>query len=397
MKLEFSSSMVTKAPLIVVIILLNPISSVIIPTNSQAPALPDEDSNTYLGYYWGAAGIASGLMKLSVSNILDNSQKLELNRLALAAIDTVWDYRYQLENGTKIAAWSKYEDGDIYPGLKYGVAGISNVFIEAYAYSNDQKYLDWAIESIDELFLEISNNSVFANWPYSYSDYRDTFGIPITDKSFGSLGILESTLKLYKVTGNQNYLGKALETYQWLESISKIYNSNNLSVNLLPWYIIDDNSGPLYSSLYSGNAAAIPLFIELGELSNNQTIIQWGYDIANLYIQIQKDDGSWPVIINKPESISRTTVELGAAGIIQSLNILIQKQFPNITDTVENGIKWIVSQINRTNGQFFIPIEPNRQSGRNSVFSGLTGILQSIRLSNQSGFDDILSEGYYYL
>lgn len=387
----------SRITIVVVFLLFNILFSAAIPVYSQAPAFPDEDTNSYLGYYWGAAGIAEGLLYISENEFVDRNLQDQLELTALSAVDSVWENRYQLENGTKIAAWSKYQDGNIYPSWKYGAAGIANVFLDAYIYSTNQKYLGWASESIDELYLEISNNSINANWPYDYSDHRNTFGIPITDMSFGSLGILQSTLELYKMTGDLYLLEQALDAFAWLEKIAQTYTINDLTVKLLPWYILDDEKGPLYSSYYSGNAAAIPIFIELGQIINNQTITEWGYDIANLYIQIQKEDGSWPIIINKPESLSRSTVELGSAGIIQSLSTLSQDLFPNIVTTLENGVNWLVSQINRTDGQFFIPLEPNYRSGKYSMFNGLTGILKSIRRTNQSQFDEILIEGYNYL
>ncbi|MCE7734851.1 MAG: hypothetical protein GPJ54_08250 [Candidatus Heimdallarchaeota archaeon] len=387
----------SRITIVVFFLSINILFSTIIPVSSQAPAIPDEDTNSYFGYYWGAAGIASGLLQFSTSEFIEDIVNDQLKLVALEAIDSVWENRYQLENGTKIAAWSKFQDGNIYPSLKYGAAGIASVFIDAFRYTNNQKYLDWASESIDELYLEISNNSINANWPYDYSDHRNTFGIPITDMSFGSLGILQSTLELYDMTGDSRHLEQAFDAYTWLESVAETYTINGLTTKLLPWYIQENYTGPLYSSFYSGNAAAIPIFIELGQIINNQTITEWAHDIANVYIQIQKEDGSWPIIINKPNSLSRTTIELGSAGIIQSLSTLSQAQFPNIVDTLENGVSWLVSQINRTEGRFFIPPDPNYASGKYSMFNGLTGILKSIRRTNQSQFDDTLIEGYNYL
>lgn len=378
-------------------LLVNLIISLVVPTNSQVPTLPEEDTNSYLGYYWGAAGIASGLMRLAASNIVDAAQNSNLGSIVTEAMDVIWENRYQTENGTKLAAWGKFIDADIYPGLKYGATGIASVFLEAYRDTNNQKYLDWAIQSIDELFLEISNNSLYANWPYAYSGFRNTSGIPITDISFGNLGILDSTLELYQITGYARNLEQALDTYKWLESVAQSYTINDLTVKLLPWYVLDDISGPLYSSFYSGNAAAIQLFIKLGQILDNQTIVKWGHDIANLYLQIQNDDGSWPIIINKPDSLSRTTLELGSAGIIQSLSDLSPEEFPTINSKLISGVNWLVSQINRTNGQLFIPNEPNRPFGKYSVFNGLTGILSAIRGTNITQFDDVLVEGYSYL
>ena len=102
------------------ILLLAPNSS-----NSQAPNLPDEDDNVYLGSYWGAAGIADGLLEIVNSSVLDAELNNILEQLALNALDKTWEGRYTLENGSQIPAWSKYTDGAIYPGQKYGATGIS--------------------------------------------------------------------------------------------------------------------------------------------------------------------------------------------------------------------------------------------------------------------------------
>jgi lantibiotic modifying enzyme len=370
----------------------------VIPSSSQAPALPSEDSNVYYGYYWGAAGIASGLLKFAGSGLFDPALSAILELTAINAFEEVWEHRYELENGSKVAAWTKYIDGDIYPGQKYGAAGIAKLYLEAYDYTNNEIYLNRAIESIEELFLEENVNSTYPHWSYSYHTIRDTDGIPLTDFSFGNLGVLDTTLNLYKFTNDACYLDKSLDVFKWLENVSKSITLNNRTVKLLPWYSYDTSSGSIYSSYYTGNAAAIPLFLELGRLTNNNSIIEWANDIVSAYIETQNSDGSWPIILNKQESLSRSTLDAGSAGIIISLSQLNATDYnPILPQVIENGADWLISIINRTDGQFFIPLDPIGSSGKYGILNGLGGILKAIRSTNLPKFNSILDEGYDYI
>ncbi|MHA2274664.1 MAG: lanthionine synthetase LanC family protein [Candidatus Kariarchaeaceae archaeon] len=390
--------MVNRRPITFCSVIIMILLSSSVPLSAQAPALPDEDSSIYYGYYWGAAGIATGLLKLAKSGLFEDSLAVEVESVATNALDIVWLNRYEFENGTKIPAWTKYVDGDIYPGLKYGATGIVKMYLEAYDLTDNTVYLTRAIESIDELFLEETVNSTYPNWPYAYVGVRNTDGIPLTDLSFGSLGVLETTLKLYKITNDVSYINKSVEVFKWLDNVSRVYISNSKPVKLLPWYSYEESYGSLYSSYYSGNAAAIPLFLELGRITNDQTIIDWANNILGVFLETQNSDGSWPIILNKQESLSRTTLELGSAGILYSFAQLNNDEHTgNLTQSMEKGADWLVSLINRTNGQFFIPLDPIMSNGKFGILNGLTGILKSIRLTNLTKFNLVLEEGYNHL
>ncbi|OLS21706.1 MAG: hypothetical protein HeimC2_32640 [Candidatus Heimdallarchaeota archaeon LC_2] len=365
---------------------------------AQAPSLPDEDDTVYLGRYWGAAGIADGLLEIVNSSILDIELNEKIEQLALNALDKTWEQRYTLENGSQIPAWSKYATAGIYPGQKYGAAGISINYMHAYLYTNNEKYLTWAQSSLDELLLEASNETEFPSWPYSYSEIRNPLGIPVSDISFGNLGVLDALLLMYEITNDTRYLDKSIEVYNWLDYISVPFESVTFSTKLIPWYTLGDDRGPLYTSLLSGNGAAIELFIKLGQYVDRVDITSWGIEIANAYVESQKLDGHWSIIFNKPESFGRTTLELGSAGIIYALarvgKMMNHSQYDN---TIEKGINWLDSTINQSATEFFIPITEGESSGKYSLYGGLTGILKAIRISNMDQFSSILESGYHHL
>lgn len=383
-------------PFLLTILLFIPNPSV----EAQVPNLPAEDDNVYHGTYWGAAGIAEGLLEIANNSILDEELNSEVEQLALDALDKVWDQRYVLENGDQIPSWTKYKDGDIYPGQKYGAAGISINYMNAYQFTGDEKYLDRAKLALEELLLQASYESEYPNWPYAYNDIRNPFGIPISDVSFGSLGILEALLSLYEITGESQYLDKSLDIYNWLELISVPFESKSFSTKLLPWYTLGEDKGPLYTSLLSGNGAAIELFIKLGNLAEREDISDWGVEIANAYVELQHPDGNWTIIFDEqgPNSFARTTLESGSAGILLALigvsDTMNDSKYDN---AIEKGIDYLESAINQTDNLFFVPISKGQSTGKYSLHNGLTGILKATRMSNMDQYDDILENGYSHL
>ncbi len=383
-------------PILLAILLFVPHPSV----ESQVPNLPAEDDNVYHGSYWGAAGIAEGLLDIANSRILDEALNTEIEQLAENALDKIWDQRYTLENGDQIPAWSKYKDGSIYPGQKYGATGISINYMNAYQITGEEKYLNRAQLALEELLLQASNETEYPSWPYSYGDIRDPLGIPISDISFGNLGILEALLLMYEITQESHYLDKSIDVYNWLEFISVPFESKSFSTKLLPWYTLGGDKGPLYTSLLNGNGAAIELFLKLGNLAEREDITDWGVDIANAYVELQHPNGNWTIIFDEqgPNSFARTPLESGSAGIILALDSASKlMNHSNYAGTIESGIEWLESTINQTNNEFFVPISKGQSTGKYSLHTGLTGILKAIRTASIDRFNYILEKGYDHL
>ena len=189
---------------------------IILPTfiAAQAPTLPEEDDRQYYGLHWGAAGIAHTLFKISQNSLVDTQTKQNAVSSAIKAVDAIWVNRY-VENNLRYATWSKFETASVYPGQKYGAAGIIKVFIDAFEATGDDTYLEYAENSLEELFLGAANASTYPHWPYSYYEIRNPLGIAITDIKYGSLGMIEAALDLYEVTQKQRYLEMAERAADW--------------------------------------------------------------------------------------------------------------------------------------------------------------------------------------
>ncbi|MHA2504630.1 MAG: hypothetical protein ACXAE3_17385, partial [Candidatus Kariarchaeaceae archaeon] len=154
-------------------------------TSQTGPPASIVSDQAFYGFNWGAAGIATVLLELITLSELEQDYRDQARELALSALDAVWDNRL-LYNGEQIPAWTKFGGSEIYPGKKYGAAGIIDAFITAYNITGSKLYLDRAVASLDELYAEAANPETQPHWAYSFIDIRGTFGTSITDWNFGS-------------------------------------------------------------------------------------------------------------------------------------------------------------------------------------------------------------------
>ncbi|MHA2249561.1 MAG: lanthionine synthetase LanC family protein [Candidatus Kariarchaeaceae archaeon] len=369
---------------------------IINPGYGQAPILPDEDQKQYYGLYWGASGIAQSLLELGYSGLFEENTSREAINAAKQALNAVWNNRYE-EDGVKYPTWSKFARSDIYPGIKYGSAGIAKVFLRAYTLTGNETYHSRSIEIIDELYISAANATSTPHWPYSYFEVRNPLGIAITDIKYGSLGIIDATLDLYEQTLDEKYLDYAIKAANWIYSISGNFTVEGEVGSIMPWYD-DEGEGPVFLTPYGqGNAGAIAILDRLSELSDHSFWKEWADFIIKWLISIQHEDGKWAYNALLPDIAARTTRELGVAGIIEALINRGLTTDNELLNTISVGINWLEDQVIKNSTHFLIPQVEGEVNGRYDINNGLAGILRSFRLSNITDVAEITREGYIWL
>ncbi|MHA2253609.1 MAG: lanthionine synthetase LanC family protein [Candidatus Kariarchaeaceae archaeon] len=365
---------------------------------AQAPTLPEEDDRQYYGLHWGAAGISHVLFKIAENDLFDEQTRQNAMSSAIKAVNTIWDNRY-LENDLRYATWSKFETASVYPGQKYGAAGIIKVFIDAYQATGNSVYLNYGEDSLEELFLGAANASTYPHWPYSYYEIRNPLGIAITDIKYGSMGIIEAALDLYEVTQKQRYLEMAERAAGWVYLISGEFEVDGELGRILPWYDSEGGTGQYHTSYGQGNAGAIPVLLRLATHSSNPFWKDWATFIAKWIVSVQQDEGQWAYNIAYPDNNINNARDLGIAGIVEEL-IIGKSQgisFPELTDSITLGLNRLKEQVVSNSTLFLIPTTTENEYGKHDLFNGLTGFLRVFRISESPEFSEILSDGYSWL
>ena len=208
-------------------------------------------SGFYFGYGYGAAGIGDFFLDL----YNQTSNKTYLN-IAIQAYDYI--YSHGITNGTLYKTffkepgyifWTKSEtDYIVYPGFKYGNAGISNFFLNLYLATMNDTYLKSAEQSlsifpataIKAQTADSSQKGIY--WGYSFYDPT-----PIADIMYGNVGIASTFLNAYQVTHNTSYLDIATKSLLWVLSQSA-FTDNTTSGQRYFRYSPD----PIYPYTYTG-------------------------------------------------------------------------------------------------------------------------------------------------
>lgn len=354
--------------------------SSLIPSQGQIPVRLEEDINRYYGFEYGAAGILIALLDYLQLNE-DQSVRIAIEK----GYEALWNARYETD-GKKYPIWQKIEDGDIYPGIKYGSAGIAKSFLKAYDVIGEKNYLLHAEEILDFLYQQAEDPKI-PSWAYAYANISlGSLGIKITDHRYGSLGIIASFIDLYKSNQNPRYLDMAVNATSWLIKIANNYTIGEQTMGILSWYegeeIIE------LTSREQGNAALIPILDQLFEVTNNEYYNNWSRFILDWYNINQNVDGSWFFNINLGEN-SLTSFDLGVSGILYSMlesDLLVSEDFLMI----QKGYDWLANQFISNDTHFIIPEYPDNKFGWTAINRGLTGVIKAISALP----DDLLSPKY---
>lgn len=385
---------VKKTPLLSILIILTFIIP-LHPVSGQAPPLPAEDDSIYPGYFWGAAGVVDGLLGMIDLDVFTDEEISKAISIIERAIDGIWNQRYQTESGDQLPTWQKVETGDIYPGKKYGAAGIIDTLVHAYSVLGNSTYLTMANASSYELMAE-SSHFTLPHWPYAYIFTRGASGISITDWNFGSIGIIDSVLDVYELTNDSTLLNFATEAASWVYNSSNPMTVGTENGRIIPWYASDEVLNNMYTTYGRGNAGAIPVLHRLSSLSNNATWSIWANFITSWLINNQHDDGKWtqipseasaPVALDQNGGVSGTIL-----GLLQTLNYTSS---PVIQSSIDNGIAWLKNTFISNDTVQIYPTFSETKKADHSLYSGMVGVLQTLRLSGLT--DQDLVSGYEWI
>ncbi|MCY3411130.1 MAG: hypothetical protein INQ03_05765 [Candidatus Heimdallarchaeota archaeon] len=345
------------------------------PTESVINLTFSLDTETYYGYELGATGIVSSLIDVLYNNLLP-SRYDDILDLVTTTLQRIWDDRIEI-NGSKRACWCSAPDsGEIYPGIKYGSAGILQVFLELYELTLNRIWLERAEEIYSNLASLAFNNSTYPHWSLTYDD--DNEGNSVTNIKYGSAGILEQALKLYRLTQNLNYLEHAEGIINWMRFVSINYEVKGNNYSVIPWFYNLNNEGQVKFGANWGISGMAPLLYEFGVLTANETMMNWSREIMEYLILYQQEDGSW--YLDNEDGTIKTDYDEGMAGIIANLykmQLLIGEEV--YQPVILKALDFLFSQkIHNSTLIGFVAGNKNNQVYY-GYLSGLIGILSSLR------------------
>lgn len=340
--------------------------------NSQIPAQPDFDDNYYYGFEYGAAGIANSLMSIKNGDNLN----FDLNNLLNTTMNKIWENRLDGVTG-KVASWSKYPGLiNIYPGIKYGSAGILETFLKYYAITNDTIWLDRSIEIYDKLAYDAIDNTTIPHWSYQYQ-YAGDDGIALSDLKFGSTGILKQAITLFQYTGDIYYIEHGMKIVDWLKTISIDQIVGGKTVKIVPWYYISDTNRPVNLGYNWGLSGVVNVLYKFGVISNSNEIKNWALDIADYIASEQQINGAWYQNIGQDYIIN--DFDEGMAGILFGLEELQRQSKTDIyVSYIKSGIKYLFSNLVMNSSIIGFYRDDTESEISFGFINGLLGILHSL-------------------
>ena len=369
------------------------LTSILHPVYAQAPALPDKDNTTYPGLYWGVAGIVSSI--LDMAKFLPTDIQQSMNNSIAKAMNYVWESRLTLDNGTRVPTWEKVRGYyAVFPGQKYGAAGIIRAFVKYYHYSQNSTFLNYASQAASELMLEARNASTIPNWSYEYEYPPSYEDISITDVKYGNLGIMESFLELYQATHDQQLARWISKMYDWLDYTSRNRTIGNSVYKVLPWYNIEGASSDFFTSYSEGNAGAVDVFLQLYDEFQNQSYFDWANEITRALIESQLSTGGWPYFIDNTGVVNRISWQDGSIGILHSL-LTAQNHGLGTTElnaTINKGFEWLSTLFRESGSKFYLPEYVEDTSGFTSHSRGITGAAQIYREYASNQYSDLYNQ-----
>jgi hypothetical protein len=356
-------------------------------SNSQIPISPDFDEKIYFGHQLGTSGIINTILELHNANL--PSINLDFIPLIEFTLEQIWNDRLTL-NGTKYASWPKMIDGYsiIYPGQKYGPAGIFLSFINLYNTNKEIVWLRRAEEGYWLLASQAINSTTQPRWPYSYTLPNATNGISTSDLKYGTAGILYFNMILYEITENSSYLDHGRLLINSLKEMITIKVIDGQSYSVIPWYY-PGRDVTIMTGYNWGITGIAPLLYKYANILNDDSLKKWSLELTDFIHAIQEGDGSW-----KSEYLGKETIsgfDQGVSGILFGLNEMQQLTGLNkYSNSIKKGISWLFSQYinNQTHKGFF---HNNYQDNvYTSLHRGSIGVLRVL-----TNMNDYLTETQY--
>lgn len=351
------------------------------PIVAQIPDLPEKDQDVYYGFENGAAGIVSSLLKVINEHIISPEKEVKVLSVVKKSMESLWEHRTEIA-GKKKATWSKgpdFRDDYVYPGVKYGASGIIPVFLELYNTTGENKWIERALESYQELKNQAIGLENYPHWPYSYLLPKDERGLALFDYRYGSVGVLNGILELYKTTKDPVLLQYSKGILNYIDNFTMEVEVNGDLFDVYPLYNIPGvNDAPVYLGYNLGQAGIADILYSYAVANNDASYLSRAKELIDFIAATQKNDGSWQNLFNT-DSSSLTNFEQGAAGIIYTMSRL-NKHYndESITIAIVKGINWLYSNfhLNETFAGFYLG--SGSSISKNSIAKGNLGIYKAL-------------------
>lgn len=351
--------------LLVLFLILNPVSG-------QMPAPNIEDTAKYYGYDYGCAGIATAMLEaLPFLNLSERNQTMEAVELCL---ERLWNAR-STYNGQVYAAWSKSTENEIiYPGHKYGAAGIIDAFLNYYTATGNTTWLERSLQSYNSLMDQAINKTTLPHWGYAYDLPSDPYAIPITDLKYGAAGVLQLNLRLFQVTGNQTLLLEGEKIIEWLKMTTHLREIDGVNYNVFGWYLLENSKPPIVNAFEYGLSGLAPLLYQYGVEMGSPTVMNLAREQALYLTAIQNENGSWPY--SDLDDAIIAGYDQGMAGILHGLFAMKNIQGTNEYDsTIRKGIDYLMDVMVENSTHFGWLSSKTDPIFYNNLAHGLSGIL----------------------
>jgi lantibiotic modifying enzyme len=214
-------------------------------------------SNYYTDLYYGSPGIIT-----LFSELYDTTGEEEYYNYAVGGAEWLIEKAISEAGGYK---WPEREDLPFYyTGLYVGVAGTGDAFLNLYETLSDTTYLDYATGAADWLLsIAVFEGQDECKWPSSQyaTDY-------CTDIIYGASGIGLFLLRMYDITGIQEYLDYAEYAGNWLVSQAITAGSG------YKW-AVSNNCPYIYTGFSHGTAGIGYYLAELYEHTNDVLFLDY--------------------------------------------------------------------------------------------------------------------------
>jgi lantibiotic modifying enzyme len=316
-------------------------------------------SNYYTDLYYGSPGIIT-----LFSELYDITAKEEYYQYAVGGADWLIEEAIPEGGGYK---WPEREDLALYyTGLYVGATGTGNVFLDLYEILSDSTYLDYATGAADWLIsIAVFEGQSKCKWPSSQyaTDY-------CTDIIYGASGIGLFLLRLYDITGNQEYLNYAEYTGNWLVGEAIAAGSG------YKWAV--SNQCPYIYTGFSHGTAGIGYYLsELYEHTNDMEYLEYAEGAGQYLIDnaVEENDGcKWWAKEGDTPSYSTGWCHGPAGTCLLFINLYKITNDDIYLTYAEMGSTWLISLASPSGGGYKWPHSQGNPVFDTTICHGAAGI-----------------------
>ena len=242
------------------------------------------NSTTISQYYFGLYYGAAGI-GTTFLDLYANTK----NQTYLDVAEKAGNYLITSAKTSKYGyGWFRSEDSvALYSSEKYGLAGIATFLIYLYQESSNKTFLNYAESTLNLLY----NTKQYTEYGFSW-DYRLPESTAITDYIYGVTGIAKSFLKAYEATNNKTYLTISINATSWVMNQSEYTSLDQTGLRRV-LYSQDPSYFEYFTGYQSGAAGIGDFLLELYNKTNNEDYLLYAKQLANWLVYKEDGKGYW--------------------------------------------------------------------------------------------------------